>query len=169
MTTATKADLLARVAELEAQLAASTQPDPRTAGMTRLVGLLKATKEITSNRPGAKRSACAILVNEARERTPDGREFGVDLPVDAIIATDNGSPLASQLLELAEADWARVAVTGFWVPFGELTRNARGYAVCERRQLRVTAIELLNRGDYQRQTEAPAPFSAEPTSEALPF
>lgn len=167
MATATKADLEARVAELEAQLAASTS-DPRAAGMTRLVGMLKAVKVIS--RPDSDRLAVsAILVNSTRDRQGE-REITVDLPIDSIIATDNGTPIANDILSVAgNTEWARVAISGYWTTFGEITRNQRGYPVCHRRQLRAQKIEVLNSAPIAEPAPLEAPFSAEPSSEEVPF
>ena len=166
-TATTKADLLARVAELEAQLATSTS-DPRDANMTRLVGMLKAVKDIT--RPDStKRTVSAILVNSTNDRR-NGTEIEVDLPFDSIIATDNGIAIASDILALANnTRWARVAISGYWTTFGEITRNDRGYPVCHRRQLRAMKLEVLNYAPHAEPESFELPFSAEPTSEEVPF
>lgn len=166
MATATKANLEARIAELETQLAASTT-DPRAAGMVRLVGMLKAVKDIS--RFDGKRTACAILTNSATERRGE-QEIRVDLPVDSIIATDNGTPIASEILDIAaNTDWARVAISGYWTVYGEVTRNERGYPVAHRRQLRAQRIEVLNFAPAGEAPAPQAPFSCEPTSEEVPF
>lgn len=169
MAVATKADLEARIAELEEQLAASTT-DPRTAGMVRLVGMLKAVKDIS--RPDGKRTVCAILTNSTTDNR-GGKEIKVDLPIDSIIATDNGVPIASNIWAIAQGtEWARVAISGYWTVFGDVTRNDRGYPVAHRRQLRAQRIEVLNAqpfGEPAQPEEQPAPFAAEPTSEEIPF
>lgn len=145
MTTATKADLQARIQELEAQLAVRptvTTPDDIAGRDQRLVGLLKGVKQI--NRQGNATAVAGLLVNQRKTRLRDGREIKVDLPVDSIIASDNNTPLATQLLQIAAANnWALVAVSGFWVPFGDIVRNERGYPIAQRRQLRVTHVEVL--------------------------
>jgi hypothetical protein len=166
MATATKANLEARITELESQLAASTT-DPRAAGMVRLVGMLKAVKDIT--RPDGKITCCAILTNSATERRGE-QELKVDLPIDAIIATDNGVPIASDILDIARnTEWARVAISGYWTTYGEITRNERGYPVAHRRQLRAQRVEVLNFAPAGEPPATPAPFSAEPTTEEVPF
>ena len=169
MATATKADLEARIAELESQLAA--QPaDPKAAGMTRLVGMLKAVKDIT--RPDGKRTVCAILTNSASERRGE-QELRVDLPIDSIIATDNGVPIASEILSVANnTEWARVAISGYWTTYGEIVRNDRGYPVCQRRQLRAQRIEVLNSAPAAELPIAEPidePFGQDPTLDELPF
>jgi hypothetical protein len=162
MTTATKADLQARLAQLETQLAASANDQ------VRLVGLLKGVKDIS--RPGGKRTACAFLVTSSRELR-DGQTLTVDLPIDSLIASDNGQPLASDLLALAaNTAWARVAVTGFWTVFGDITTNERGYPIAQRRQLRVTGLTVLS----AQPLDAPAapvaaPDFPEPSDSEIPF
>jgi len=166
MATATKADLEARIAELEEQLAASTT-DPRSAGMVRLVGMLKAVKDIS--RPDGKLTVCAILTNSTRDNR-GGQEVNVDLPIDSIIATDNGVPIATEILSIAgNTEWARVAISGYWTVYGEITRNDRGYPVANRRQLRAQRIEVLNSAPIGPEFKHEAPFSAGPTSEEVPF
>ena len=161
MANATKADLEARIAELEAQLTASTT-DPREAGMVRLVGMLKAVKDIS--RPDGKFTVCAILTNSTTDNR-GGQETRIDLPIDSIIATDNGVRIASDIYAIAgNTEWARVAISGYWTVFGEVTRNDRGYPVAHRRQLRAQRIEVLN----AKHIEVEAPL-AEPTSEETPF
>lgn len=161
MAIATKADLEARIAELETQLAASSG-DPKTAGMVRLVGMLKAVKDI-SRPDGGKFTISAILTNSTRDNR-GGQEVNVDLPIDSIIATDNGVPIATEIFSLANnTEWARVAISGYWTVYGEITRNDRGYPVAQRRQLRAQRIEVLNSAPLSA-----APF-AEPTSEDVAF
>lgn len=166
MATATKADLEARIAELEAQLAAS--PDPRPHDQIRLVGLLKGVRDIT--REGGKPTVSAFLVNTSRE-TRAGQKLQVDLPIDSLIASDNGQPLASDLLALAQSTaWARVAVTGFWTVFGDITTNQRGYPIAQRRQLRVTALEILSAQPLGAEPNPAAAGNPEdPTSDEIPF
>lgn len=165
-TATTKADLEARVAELEAQLAASSG-DPKTAGMVRLVGMLKAVKDISRPDSG-KLTVSAILTNSTRENR-GGKEVNVDLPIDSIIATDNGVPIASEILAIANnTEWARVAISGYWNIYGDITRNDRGYPVAHRRQLRAQRIEVLNHQPVGPEFQNEAPF-AEPTSEEVPF
>lgn len=138
----TKADLEARIAELEQQLAASTS-DPKEAGMVKLIGMLRGVKDIT--RPDSPTTACAILSNQTTVRRADGTETRVDLPIDSLICRDNGKPLATEMLGIARStEWARVAVYGYWTVFGDVTRNERGYPVAQRRQLRVMRLEVLN-------------------------
>lgn len=150
MAPATKAALEARIAELEAQLAASTS-DPKEAGMTKLVGLIKAIKDIS--RPDSDRIvASAMLVNQTTVRIGEA-EHRVDLPVDMLIGANNGKPIASQLLELGRYDWARVAVYGYWTTYGEIGRNERGYRFAQRRQLRVMRVEILNLGPARAQQQ----------------
>lgn len=143
---ATKAELEAQIAELETQLATSASAaDPREAGMTRLVGMLKAVKQIGTAQPDLPVAVSAILTNSTSVRGRDGIDVRVDLPIDSLIARDNGSPIASQLLEIARTtEWARVSVSGYWTVFGEITRNDRGYPIAQRRQLRVMRVEVLN-------------------------
>lgn len=163
----TKAELEARIADLEQQLAA-TASDPREAGMVRLVGMLKAVKNIT--RDGGRTTACGILTNSASVRTREGGEIKVDLPIDGIIATDNGTDIASQILRVAKSnEWARVAVHGYWTTFGEIGRNDRGYAVAQRRQLRVMRIEVLNSSPRVEEDLSPPPINHEALEEFLPF
>lgn len=169
-TSTTKADLEARVAELEAQLA-SSHGDPRESGMVKLVGLLKGVKDIT--RPdGGKRTVCAFLVNTTIERRGE-QELRVDLPIDSVIATDNGKPIATDILSVASStEWARVAIYGYWTVFGEITRNERGFPVAHRRQLRAQRIEVLSSqpaGEALLAEVIEPPFSHEPTSEEVPF
>lgn len=168
MATATKADLEARIAELEQQLAASSG-DPKATGMVRLVGMLKAVKDI-SRPDGGKFTVSAILTNSTRDNR-GGKEVNVDLPIDAIIATDNGVPIASEIYSIANnTDWARVAISGYWTIFGDVSRNDRGYPVAHRRQLRAQRIEVLNSQPIGPEFARPeAPFSAEPTGEEVPF
>ena len=170
MATATKADLEARINELEAQLAASNG-DPKTAGMVRLVGMLKAVKDI-SRPDGGKFTISAILTNSTSDNRA-GKEIRVDLPIDSIIATDNGVPIATEILQVANTtEWARVAISGYWTVYGEITRNERGYPVAYRRQLRAQRIEVLNSAPIEPEFQAStpeAPFSAGPTSEEVPF
>ena len=166
MAIATKADLEARIAELETQLAASSG-DPKAAGMVRLVGMLKAVKDIS--RPDGKLTVSAILTNSTRDNR-GGQEVNVDLPIDSIIATDNGVPIATEILSIANnTDWARVAISGYWTVYGEITRNERGYPIAQRRQLRAQRIEVLNSAPNGPEVKPEAPFSAEPTSEDVPF
>ena len=166
MAIATKADLEARIAELETQLAASSG-DPKAAGMVRLVGMLKAVKDIS--RPDGKLTVSAILTNSTRDNR-GGHEVNVDLPIDSIIATDNGVPIATEILSIANnTDWARVAISGYWTVYGEITRNERGYPIAQRRQLRAQRIEVLNSAPNGPEFKPEAPFSAEPTSEDVPF
>ena len=165
MAIATKADLEARIAELETQLAASSG-DPKAAGMVRLVGMLKAVKDIS--RPDGKLTISAILTNSTRDNR-GGQEVNVDLPIDSIIATDNGVPIATEILSIANnTDWARVAISGYWTVYGEISRNDRGYPVAQRRQLRAQRIEVLNSAPIGPELQAEAPF-AEPTSEEVAF
>jgi hypothetical protein len=173
MATATKATLEARIAELEAQLAAPTSStDPREAGMVRLVGMLKAVKDIS--RPDGKFTVCAILTNSTTERR-GSEEIRVDLPLDSIIATDNGVNIASDIYAIAQnTEWARVAISGYWTVFGDISRNDRGYPVAHRRQLRAQKIEVLNarhievEASPEPEPQFEAPFT-EPTSEEVPF
>ena len=165
MATATKADLEARISELETQLAASSG-DPKAAGMVRLVGMLKAVKDIS--RPDGKLTVCAILTNSTRDNR-GGQEVNVDLPIDSIIATDNGVPIATEILSIANnTEWARVAISGYWTVYGEISRNDRGYPVAHRRQLRAQRIEVLNSQPIGPEFQNEAPF-AEPTSEEVAF
>lgn len=158
----TKADLEARIQELETQLAASTS-DPKEAGMVRLVGMLRGVKDIT--RPDGPIAACAILSNQTSVRRADGSEVRVDLPIDSLICRDNGKPLASEMLAIARStEWARVAVYGYWATFGEVTRNERGYAMCQRRQLRVMRIDVLNSKPLEQQEDLSMP-EYDPTSQ----
>lgn len=174
MTTATKASLEslladrdATIADLRAQLDAATPADPRSASMIRLVGMLKSVKDVS--REGGKRTASAIIINSSLERRGE-QQFNVDLPADSLIATDNGQPLASTLLDIdANTVWARVAVTGFWVPFGDIAINGRGYPSAQRRQLRIQTIEVLNARPADAPGPAADPYPAEPTSDEIPF
>lgn len=147
----TKAALVARIAELEDQLAASTS-DPKEAGMTKLVGLVKSIKDISRD---DRRVASAILVNTTNTRLR-GEDIKVDLPVDLLVAVDNGKPAASQLLELGRYDWARVAIYGYWTTYGMPERNERGYYYAQRRQLRIQRIEILNLGPAREPEIDPA-------------
>ena len=171
MANATKATLEARIAELEAQLAASSSTtDPREAGMVRLVGMLKAVKDISRN--GGKFTVCAILTNSTTDNR-GGQETRIDLPIDSIIATDNGVDIATQIWDIAQqTEWARVAISGYWTVFGEVTRNDRGYPVAHRRQLRAQRIEVLNAKPFGEERaitpEVVQPY-AEPTAEEIPF
>lgn len=166
MANATKADLEARVAELEQQLAASVG-DPKTAGMVRLVGMLKRVQDIT--RQDGKFTVCAILTNSTTE-TRGGRQVKVDLPIDSIIATDNGVPIASDIYAIAgNTEWARVAISGYWTTYGEITRNERGYPVAQRRQLRAQHIEVLNAKPIDAEPAITPEAMAEPTSEEIAF
>jgi hypothetical protein len=151
--TQTKAALEARIAELETQLAASTV-DPKEAGMTKLVGLIKSIKDI-SRHDSDRIVAGAILVNQTQVRIND-RDERVDLPIDTLIAANNGKPIASQLLELGRYEWARVAVSGYWTTYGEIGRNERGYRFAQRRQLRVMKVEILNLGPAREPEIDPA-------------
>jgi len=161
MANATKAQLEARVAELEAQLTASTT-DPREGDMVRLVGLLKSVKDIS--RPDGKFTVCALLTNSTTDNR-GGQKTRIDLPIDSIIATDNGVRIASDIYAIAgNTEWARVAISGYWTVFGDVTRNDRGYPVAHRRQLRAQRIEVLN----AKHIEVEAPL-AEPTSEEIAF
>ncbi len=165
MAIATKADLEARIAELETQLAASSG-DPKAAGMVRLVGMLKAVKDIS--RPDGKLTVSAILTNSTRDNR-GGQEVNVDLPIDSIIATDNGVPIATEILSIANnTEWARVAISGYWTVYGEITRNERGYPIAQRRQLRAQRVEVLNSQPIGPEFQNEAPF-AEPTSEEVAF
>lgn len=162
---ATKADLEARVAELESQLAASTS-DPRAAGMTRLVGMLKAVKDIGAA-DSSKRSVSALLVNSTRQRL-NGNEVNVDLPLDVIVATDNGTAIASEIAAIAAGhEWARVAISGYWTTYGEISSNERGFPMAKRRQLRAQRIEVLNAAPLAAIPESDAP-DLEPSSD-VPF
>ena len=164
-TATTKANLEARIAELETQLAASSG-DPKAAGMVRLVGMLKAVKDIS--RPDGKLTVCGMLTNSTRDNR-GGQEVNVDLPIDSIIATDNGVPIATEILSIANnTEWARVAISGYWTVYGEITRNGKGYPVAERRQLRAQRIEVLNSQPIGPKPQNEAPF-AEPTSEEVAF
>lgn len=165
MSIPTKADLEARIAQLETQLATSPAADPKAAGMVRLVGMLKAVKDIS--REGGKRTICAILTNTSSERL-EGQEVRVDLPVDGILATDNGSPIATDIFDLAQStNWARVAISGYWTSFGELALNPRGFHFAQRRQLRAMRLEVLNAEPIGQTHTAPA--RPQPTSEEVPF
>lgn len=166
--TNTKADLEARIAELESQLNASNG-DPRANDQVVLTGFLKTVKPLESSNPNAKFQVTAILTNSIRESV-NGEEKRVNLPIDGIIASDNGNgPLASQLLELSQSTrWARVRVAGFWVRRGEVQlRN--GYLGAEAKQLRVQAITVLSAQELDEAHAPQQPFSTEPTSEEVPF
>jgi len=168
MANATKADLEARIAELEAQLAASSSTtDPREAGMVRLVGMLKAVKNIS--RPDGKFTVCAILTNSTTDNR-GGQETRIDLPFDSVIATDNGVKIASDIFSISgNTEWARVAISGYWTVFGEVTRNDRGYPVAHRRQLRAQRIEVLNAKPIDAEPAITPEVMAEPTSEEIAF
>ena len=165
MANATKATLEARIAELEQQLAASVD-DPRDS-MVRLVGLLKRVQDIT--RPDGKFTVCAILTNSTTD-TRGGQKIKVDLPIDSIIAIDNGVKIASEIYSIAgNTEWARVAISGYWTVFGDITRNDRGYPVAHRRQLRAQRIEVLNAKPIDAEPAITPEVMAEPTSEEIPF
>lgn len=169
MATATKATLEARIAELEQQLAASVG-DPKTAGMVRLVGMLKATKDISRN--GGKFTVCGILTNSTTDNR-GGQGVRVDLPIDSFIATDNGVDIATQIWDIAQqTEWARVAISGYWAVFGDVTTNDRGYPIAHRRQLRAQRVEVLNAKPFGEERaitpEVVQPY-AEPTAEEIPF
>lgn len=166
MAIATKADLEARIAELEQQLAASVG-DPKTAGMVRLVGMLKRVQDIT--RQDGKFTVSAILTNSTTDNR-GGQEIKVDLPIDSIIATDNGVKIASEIYAIAgNTEWARVAISGYWTTFGDITRNERGYPVAQRRQLRAQRIEVLNAKPLDVEPAITPEVMAEPTSEEIAF
>jgi hypothetical protein len=163
-----KSELEARNAELEALLANS--PDLKLDQVV-LVGMLRAVKPLESQNPNAKFQVTAILTNNTRE-TINGNEQRVDLPIDGIIASDNGNgPLATQLLELARTNkWARVRVGGFWVRRGEIQiRN--GYMSSTGKHLRVQSLQVLNAEPLDEPVlEAPVVEAfAEPTSEEINF
>jgi hypothetical protein len=164
-TAITKTDLEARIAELEAILATSSAANEN---QVVLVGMLRAVKPIESKNPEAKFQVTAILTNNARELI-NGQETRVDLPVDGLIASDNGNgPLATQLLDIARSTrWARVRVTGFWVRRGEIElRNS--YLNATGKQLRLQSISVLNSEPAdQPALDAPiaAPFADGPTGE----
>lgn len=161
MPATTKAQLQARVAELEAQLTASTS-DPKADNMIRLVGLLKGVKEIT--RDGGKRTVSCFLSNTTTILR-DGDPFKVDLPIDSVIATDNGVPIATDILSVwGSTEWARVAISGYWTSMGEVLRNERGFHFANRRQLRAQRIEVLSFAPAGE----PAPRFA-PTQGETPF
>ena len=156
----TKAELELRIAELEQQLAAS-HGDPRKNGLACLTGLLKNIKVIS--RPEMKLSVSGFLSNTSQETTPDGDRYKVDLPIDGIIATDNGQPIASQLLEISQQyDWAVVAVYGRWVPMGTISVNQRGFHYAQRRQLRAQFVEVLH-------APGPLPAAQSPVQQEQPF
>lgn len=166
MANATKADLEARIAELESQLASSSG-DPRTAGMVRLVGMLKRVQDIT--RQDGKFTVSAILTNSTTDNR-GGQEIKVDLPIDSIIATDNGVKIASEIYAIAgNTEWARVAISGYWTTFGDITRNERGYPVAQRRQLRAQCIEVLNAKPLDVEPAITPEVMAEPTSDEIAF
>ncbi len=164
-TAITKSSLEARIAELEAQLAATPVANDN---QVVLVGMLRAVKPLESKNPDAKFQATAILTNNSRELV-NGGETRVDLPFDGIIASDNGNgPLATQLLEIARTTrWARVRVTGFWVRRGEIQlRN--GYLNATGKQLRLQSIQVLNSEPADEpMLDAPlaTPFAEGPTDE----
>jgi hypothetical protein len=165
MANATKADLETRIAELEQQLAASVD-DPRDS-MVRLVGLLKRVQDIT--RPDGKFTVCAILTNSTTD-TRGGQKIKVDLPIDSIIAIDNGVKIASEIYSIAgNTEWARVAISGYWTVFGDITRNERGYHLAQRRQLRAQRIEVLNAKPIDAEPAITPEVMAEPTSEEIAF
>lgn len=167
MANATKADLEARIAELEQQLNASVG-DPKTAGMVRLVGMLKRVQDI-SRPDGGKFTVSAILTNSTTDNR-GGQEIKVDLPIDSIIATDNGVKIATEIYSIAgNTEWARVAISGYWTTFGDITRNDRGYPVAQRRQLRAQRIEVLNAKPIDVEPAITPEVMAEPTSEEIPF
>ena len=142
-----------RIAELEAALKPQAQ----------ITGFLRNVQDITSDRPGAKISATAILSNSDRQ-TVGGREVQVDLPVDGLIATDNGQPLASQLLELARVNkWTRVRIGGFWVSRGDVSIRG-GYLKAAGKQLRVQSITVLGSAPAEQPTPVAAPAPVEPTA-----
>ena len=166
----TKAELELRIAELEQQL--SISHDPRKNGLVCLTGLLKGVKTIS--RPGMKHSVSGFLSSNSQETTPDGSKRKVDLPIDSFIATDNGQPIATQLLEIAQQyDWAVVAVYGRWVPFGEIKLNERGFHYAQRRQLRAQFVEVLHASEPVSAAQSPVqqeqPFGGEPTDEPIEF
>ena len=168
MATATKQDLEARIAELEAQLASA---QPAISNNVALVGMLRAVKPLQSDNPDAKFQVEAILTNNAQDKR-GSETVNIDLPFDGIIASDNGDgPLATQLLELAQRRWVLVRVEGFWTPRGRVEyRN--GYLKADGKQLRVRSLQVLKSAPVEaNETVAtPAePFSQEPSSEAIPF
>lgn len=164
-----KSELEARVAQLEAQLADTSDANP---SQVVLVGMLRAVKPLESKNPDAKFQVTAILTNNSKELV-NGGETRVDLPIDGIIASDNGNgPLASQLMEIARTTrWARVRVGGFWVRRGEIQiRN--GYLNATGKQLRVQSLQVLNSEPSDEPIipdELIAPYEAEPTDEAINF
>lgn len=164
----TKAELQARVEELEALLAATAhQPE---AGMVRLVGMLRGVRRIGADIPDRPIAASAILANTASVRGKDGQDIKVDLPIDSLVARDNGLPIASELLELARTtQWARVAVYGYWAVFGEVGRNERGYPVAQRRQLRVMRFEVLNSAPQMEEDLSLPPINRSNQDQFAPF
>ena len=167
-TAITKSDLEARIAELEAQLAATPVANDN---QVVLVGMLRAVKPLESKNP-EKFQATAILTNNSRELV-NGGETRVDLPFDGIIASDNGNgPLATQLLDIARSTrWARVRVTGFWVRRGEIQlRN--GYLNATGKQLRLQSIQVLNSepaDEPMLDVPLATPFAEGPTDEEPSF
>ena len=163
----TKAELELRIAELETQLA-NSHGDPRRTGMVCITGLLKGVKTIS--RPGMKLSVAGFLSNNSQETAPDGATFKVDLPVDGFIATDNGQPIASRILEIAgQHDWAVVAIYGRWVPLGDISINERGYHYAQRRQLRAQFVDVLRCPQSPVQQQRLAAAYAEPTDQPIDF
>jgi hypothetical protein len=175
-TVTTKADLQARVEELEAILA-SAPATPSAASDGRadqvvLVGFLRGVSELPSERENAKFQVTGILTNSTKE-TINGQQARVDLPVDGFIASDNGNgPLATELLEIARTTkWARVALRGFWTRRGEIQLRG-GYLHSTGKQLRVQAIEVLAvepLAEPMPEPTAPAAPFAEPTDEPVVF
>lgn len=117
-----------------------------------ITGLLKAVKELESTNPEGKPQVVGILSHNDR-RNVNGTDMTVDLPPDGWIASNNGQPLADQLLTIARTTrWARVRLSGFWATQGESVLRGN-YLKCDRKQLRVQAIEVLSSAPIEPQDE----------------
>ena len=88
----------------------------------------------------------------------------VDLPSDQLLATDNGTDLATQL---AAAEGQLAAVTGFWVIDGPVSLNERGFHKAQYRALRITAIEpVMPEAQPELPLEEPKPAAKRTTRKA---
>lgn len=134
------------------------EPQPQRADdRVYLVGFLKAVKEVVSDNPDAKYQVTAILTNSVKEKI-NGRENRVELPIDGIIASNNGKLLASDLMDIARTtEWARVRIGGFWTTRGGV-QIVNGYLKAAGRQLRVQSIEVLSSMPLESE---PEPFVPE--------
>ncbi len=111
-----------------------------------IVGLLKNTQEWIGQGENAKRQAKGFLSCSSTDTFND-QKINIDLPVDNFIASDNGVPLAQELLDLQakhseKGQWVKVALKGFWVPSSN-PQLMGGYMKAQYKALRVKSYKII--------------------------